>query len=95
SAPWTFAKENNMEAIKLIMADLLEVLRKAAIMLYPVMPTKMSDMWAQLGLDAKLSDIAESGAFKDELENRSKQNERKFSAGTKVAKGDPLFLRIK
>ena len=54
SAPWTHAKENNIEAIKLILADLLEVLRIAAIGVCPVMPATAQKMWEQLGLGEEI-----------------------------------------
>ncbi len=92
SAPWTYSKENNMEAIKLILADLLEVLRIAAIGICPVMPRTAQKMWEQLGLDGK---IEESIDIKELKEKKNVSSWRKFPAGTKVAKGDPLFPRIK
>ncbi|MDP8299874.1 MAG: methionine--tRNA ligase [Candidatus Tantalella remota] len=88
SAPWTYAKENDMDAIKLIMADLLEVLRAAAIGVSPVMPSTSQRMWDQLGLGGK---IEESISVSELTEVSSG---RRFPAGTKVSKGDPLFPRI-
>lgn len=92
SAPWTYAKEGNTEAIKLIMADLLEVLRIAAIGLYSVMPATSDKMWQQLGLgESIVSDISA-----EELKVKKTGSDwRRFPEGTKIAKGDPLFPRIK
>ena len=92
SAPWEFAKAGNMEAIKLIMADLLEVLRRAAIGMTAFMPETAQKMWLQLGLTGKI----EESIGKEELSlgNEDASLWRKFPEGTKVAKGDPLFPRI-
>ncbi len=91
SAPWKYAKKDDLEAIKLIMADLLEVLRKSARAIYPFMPQTAGKMWDQLGLKEKIDkDLVKEE--KEDLENT--RNWRKFPEGTKVAKGDPLFPRI-
>ncbi|MFH1394743.1 MAG: methionine--tRNA ligase [Candidatus Omnitrophota bacterium] len=91
SAPWTYAKQNNMEAIQLILADLLEVLRCSAIALFPFMPQTAQRIWNQLGLEGQVDDISD----KEELcAVKNKDNWRKFPSGTKTAKKDPLFPRI-
>ena len=94
SAPWTYAKEGNTDAIKLIMADLLEVLRVAAIGLYPVMPETSKKMWSQLGLGDLEKDISTEDIRKELTEIKTVENWRRFPVGTKIAKGDPLFPRI-
>lgn len=86
SAPWEHAKEGRTEAIKLIMADLLEVLMKAAIALAAFMPDTAQKMWEQLGLADRVE--------KTSLEDSGPSTWRKFPPGTKVAKGEPLFPRI-
>ncbi len=91
SAPWKYAKEDNIEAIKLILADLLEVLRVTAIASAPFIPLTAQKMWEQLGLSGNLVEavnVEELTGEKDPL------NWRKFPQGTKVSKGDPLFPRI-
>ena len=92
SAPWTYSKEGNIEAIKLILADLLEVLRKTARAIRSFMPETAEKMWRQLGLaedlDAGLAEETENDA------DAGGSDWRKFPAGTKVAKGEPLFPRI-
>ena len=76
-----------MEAIKLIMSDLLEVLMVTAVAILPVMPATAEKMWAQLGLSGDIS-----GYLRKIISGDNK--ERLYPAGTKVAKGDPLFPRI-
>jgi methionyl-tRNA synthetase len=92
STPWTYSKNGDLETIKLIMADLLEALRKTAIGIYPLMPGTARRMWDQLGLSGKV----EENTDKNELVNDDMDSGvwRKFPAGTKIAKGDPLFPRI-
>ena len=92
SAPWTYAKENNTGAIKLIIADLLNVLRDVTIAIAPFMPSAAGKMWEQLGLG---SNIEEHIDEKDLVsESRVPSEWRRFPAGTKVKKGEPLFPRI-
>ena len=54
--PWTLHKENRAEELDAVLYDLCEGLRWLAILLYPVMPERMSEMWAQLGAPGKLDE---------------------------------------
>jgi methionyl-tRNA synthetase len=91
SAPWKYSKAGNMEAIKVIMADLLEVLRLAAIAVYPVMPGTAGKMWQQLGLGVDI----EKCILKEELlADESYFNARRFPANNTIGKPEPLFMRI-
>ncbi|MFC1643993.1 methionine--tRNA ligase [Candidatus Omnitrophota bacterium] len=92
SAPWKYAKENNTEAIKLIIADLVEVLRSSAVALFPFMPRTAVKMWDQLGLAEDIEKQLDRGQI--EKVDLSRPDWRKFPAGTKCAKGEPLFPRI-
>jgi len=97
SAPWTYAREGNMEAIKLIIADLLEVLRSSAVGIFPFMPSTARKMWAQLGL-GDLDEAAATGEMRSEISAPKAApgaaDWRRFPPGTRVAKGEPLFPRI-
>ncbi len=84
AAPWKYSKEGNTEAIKTIIADLLDVLRIVAIFIFPVMPSTSVKMWKQLGLSGDVS----------ELPLKKVDTWRGFPAGTKTAKDEPLFPRI-
>jgi len=91
SAPWTYSKQGNIEAIKLILDDLLEVLRKTARAIRPFMPETARKMWQQMGLTEEL----DAGLAEETGDDASAGTDwRKFPPGTKVAKGDPLFPRI-
>jgi methionyl-tRNA synthetase len=92
SAPWAHAKNGNMEAIKLIIADLLEVIRAAAVSIYPFMPSTAEKMWLQLGLEGPI----EKNICPEELTGiKDPSDWRRFPASVRVAKGEPLFMRIK
>ncbi|MFC1548399.1 methionine--tRNA ligase [Candidatus Omnitrophota bacterium] len=99
SAPWEYSKKGNTEAIKLIITDLLGVLRVTAICVSPFMPSTAAEMWKQLGLgemfrDSDKKEIRED-IIKEVQERQNTAEWRNFPAGTKVIKGEPLFMRIK
>ena len=94
SAPWKYSKENNIKAVKLIIADLLDILRDVTIAINPFMPATAAKMKEQLGL--KEEDI-NFGSDLDGNMYRGKARSsdwRRFPGGTKVKKGEPLFPRI-
>jgi methionyl-tRNA synthetase len=92
STPWEFSKQGNIEAIKIILADLLEVLRKTAIGLSPFMPGTCDNIWKQLGLKGRIREQDLAGEL---LDKTGSNGLRRFPPGTKTAKADPLFPRIK
>ncbi|MFQ5953389.1 MAG: methionine--tRNA ligase, partial [Candidatus Omnitrophota bacterium] len=99
SAPWEHSKKGNIEAIKLIISDLLEVLRITAICISPFMPSTAIQIWKQLGLGDMFKD-AEGRKVREEItkevqERKDKALWKGFPPGIKVAKGEPLFMRIK
>jgi len=87
SAPWKYSKENNTEAVKFIMADLLEVLRSVSIAIFPFMPGTSRKIWDQLGLKSEVK-------TQEMFEMTSEETRRSFPSGTKIAKAEPLFPRI-
>ncbi|MFH1878829.1 MAG: methionine--tRNA ligase [Candidatus Omnitrophota bacterium] len=91
SAPWNFSRQGNMEAIKLIMADLLEVLRSAAIGMLPFMPATAQRMWGQLGLGGRIADSIDPAELTGD---KAERDWRRFPPGTRVSKGEALFPRI-
>ncbi|MEA3490080.1 MAG: methionine--tRNA ligase [Candidatus Omnitrophota bacterium] len=92
SAPWEYSKAGNAEAIKLIIADLLEVLLRTARSVYPFMPSTARKILGQLGLDSEFY----MKLARDEIRKVDPDSPdwREFPAGTKVLKGAPLFPRI-
>jgi methionyl-tRNA synthetase len=97
SAPWEYSKKGDMESIKLIIADLLEVLRTVSIAIFPFMPSTARRMWEQLGLGDIDKELAKDELRKELTEFTEEEFvdwRRRFPAGTKIAKGEPLFPRI-
>ena len=95
SAPWKYSKEGNMEAVKLIIADLLDILRDITIRIKPFMPTTSDRMREQLGLKKEdINDNLDRGDTDIYYGKKASTDWRRFPAGTKVSKGEPLFPRI-
>lgn len=99
SAPWEHSKKGNIKAIKLIILDLLEVLRITAICVSPFIPSTAAEIWRQIGFGEMFKD-AEKRQIADEImkevqERKDKAVWKGFPPGIKVAKGEPLFMRIK
>jgi methionyl-tRNA synthetase len=82
SAPWTVAKDPARKAeLDTIMATLARHLARHAVTLFPFMPVKATELWAQLGAPGRLED------------QRFPTLDRIDATGWKVQKGDPLFPR--
>ncbi len=80
--PWTLAKEGKIEELGTVLYFAAETLRIISGMIYPVMPSKMSELRAALGLSEKepgFADLTEWG---------------KLQPGTPVQKVKGLFPRI-
>lgn len=80
--PWKMDPGADLDRI---MGDALEVLRIVAILAYPAIPGSSAAIWERIGLegspvDARLPEAANWGGY---------------PGGLPVAKGDPLFPRIK
>jgi methionyl-tRNA synthetase len=78
-APWKTAKTNLREAGH-VLATATEVLRIAAILLSPVLPTKMAELLSRLSVGEP--QFATARVF------------RTLKVGSPIRKGDPLFPRI-
>jgi len=84
SAPWTLAKKAEDKArLDNVLYHGAETLRILSLALYPFMPQTTQEMVRQLGFTV---DLSNPGA--DEL------NWGYLQAGTRIAKGNPLFPRI-
>ncbi len=80
TAPWALAKEGQTERVATILYTATETLRLTAILLYPVMPERMAELWRRLGWQpsAPLRENLGWGALQP---------------GTQVIAGPPLFPR--
>jgi methionyl-tRNA synthetase len=81
--PWELFKQERDAELDALLYDLCEGLRFTALLLFPFMPGKATEMWHQLGLTG-----APSAGWQTELRWGT------FAAGTQTAPGDALFPRI-
>jgi methionyl-tRNA synthetase len=54
--PWVLHQEDRTEELNTVLYDLCEGLRWLAILLHPVMPERMSEMWQQLGAPGRIDE---------------------------------------
>jgi len=81
--PWTLHKHGLNDQLDAVLYDLCEGLRWLAILVYPFMPEKGSEMWRQLGLSGTPEVL-----WRDELQWGG------LAANTQTNPGIPLFPRI-
>jgi methionyl-tRNA synthetase len=62
--PWTLHKENRTDELNAVLYDLCEGLRWIAVLLHPVMPERMSEMWEQLGAPGRIDEDWSSSLHK-------------------------------
>jgi len=84
TAPWGLFKQGQIERLHTVLYNLLEILRLAAVFVYPIMPTTTPRMLAQLG------DAAPERTLQFPMEARWGL----LPAGQTIAKAAPLFPRI-
>ena len=84
SAPWALAKAGNTERTGTVLHTLLELMRKTALCLWPVMPGKAEEMLSLLGVPFTADS---SLCFLDDPATA-------LPAGTPIAKSSNLFPRI-
>lgn len=83
-APWTLAKQGNMERLATVMYNLVESVRFVAVLLQPYMPKTPPRIWQQLGIDSR-----------PELHTwESLSTFGKYPAGTETRPGEVLFPRM-
>lgn len=54
--PWALHKEGRTDELNALLYDLCEGLRWIAVLLHPVMPERMSEMWQQLGAPGRIDE---------------------------------------
>lgn len=82
NAPWTLAKEEKMQECGIVLYNVLEAMRKIAVMIYPYCPNISDKIFSQLSADKKLK--------------YSEIKENKLSIGqiTEKEKISPVFPRM-
>jgi methionyl-tRNA synthetase len=81
--PWVLAKEHRESELDALLYDLCEGLRWLAILLHPVMPERMENVWNQLGAGAPIDAPWTTALHWGGIE-----------PGTQTTVGDALFPRI-
>ena len=81
AAPWAAAKEGRADDVEAVLYHAAEALRLASVLLWPIMPERMAELWRRLGWDAPTP--LPDGLSWGEL-----------APGTPVASGPPLFPRL-
>lgn len=84
--PWVLAKSDEAESRQLLcetLYDSAEVLRVAAVLLYPAMPKSAARIWRQLGLTARLDQLALKDLDWGQLES-----------GVKIGEAEAIFPRL-
>jgi methionyl-tRNA synthetase len=84
NAPWTLARNKDVERLGCVLYNLSESLRLIALYLFPVMPGTAQKIWDALGIEIKLDGcrLQEESAW------------GRTSAGTAIKPGAQLFPRI-
>ncbi len=82
--PWTLAKEGRDDELDALLYDLCEGLRWLAMLLHPVMPERMEEMWRRLGAAGNPNDDWSTAL----------RAWGGLEPGTRIATGSALFPRI-
>ncbi len=90
-APWTLAKQGNMERLTSVMYTLLECLRKIAVAIWPVMPQAAHTLLTQLGVERQTQSLSTPPTTDFMAEVHSWGT---LIPGTKLASASNLFPRI-
>jgi len=84
NAPWTLARNKDLERLGAVLYNLSESLRLIGLYLYPVMPSTCQKIWDALGMDKQIA----------ACRMHEEQQWGKLAAGTVVQPGAQLFPRI-
>ncbi len=84
NAPWTLAKNKDLDRLGAVLYNLSESLRLIALYLYPVMPSTSQKIWDALGIDKKIA----------ECRMDTEQPWGKLAIGVAIQPGAQLFPRI-
>ncbi len=84
SAPWNLIKdENQQETLNAVLYRSTETLRWICVLLYPVMPDSMQNIYSQIGLEGDLSEMNPADLKYGDL-----------PVGLEIGKAKPVFPRL-
>ena len=81
-APWTAAKNGDLDGAKVTLKNAAECLRICSALLFPVMPEKMAELRSALGMEDVVPEMTNLAAFDG------------LKAGSKISQPGALFPRI-
>ncbi len=84
NAPWTLAKNKDMDRLGSVLYNLAESLRLIGLYVYPVMPSTSQKIWDSLGIEKKV----------DSCLLHEESSWGKLATGTTIQSGAQLFPRI-
>jgi methionyl-tRNA synthetase len=84
NAPWTLAKNKDLERLGSVLHNLAESLRLIALYLHPVMPSTSQKIWNALGVEQQI----------DSCRMNEEQQWGKLASGTAIQAAAQLFPRI-
>ena len=88
--PFKLAKEDGkLPEVGTILYHCAEALRIASVMLWPLLPDKVEELWRRFGCDAYVEALADRGAGDFDAWT----NWGQLASGTPIEQGDPLFPR--
>jgi methionyl-tRNA synthetase len=97
TAPWHQARAGDTERVATILYTASEALRLCALLLWPVMPERVSELWRRLGwTEAPTQPPALTGIFDPGGEGQERptaQSWGRLEPGAEVVPGPPLFPR--
>ena len=90
TAPFKLAKDpEKMPEVGTILYNCAEALRVASVLLWPLIPNKVEELWSRIGFGDYAKDLADNGIGK--LDQWAMWGH--LQPGTPIKKGDPLFMR--
>lgn len=89
AAPWALAKAGDTARLGTVLYTLLECMRKIALHVWPVMPSKAAQMLTQLGMECDADKGPGKGALQSETDSFGL-----LKVGTPIASSSNLFPRI-
>jgi methionyl-tRNA synthetase len=84
NAPWTLAKNKNLERLGTVLYNLSESLRLIGLYLYPVMPSTSQKIWTAIGVGKQIA----------VCRLNEERQWGKLATGTAIQTGEQLFPRI-
>ncbi len=94
TSPFKLAKDPaNLPQVGTILYHCAEALRIASVLLWPVIPGKVEELWRRTGCEAYIDTLKDKGRGDFDAWTKWGPASGGLQPGTPIAKGDPLFPR--